>query len=283
MIIFKTANALQSFLSKQQAFPSKTGFVPTMGALHDGHITLLKNSVREQEITIASIFVNPTQFNDPADFKNYPVTIEQDILRLEQAGCDILFMPAVEEIYPANNFEKKSYELGSLENLLEGHYRPGHFQGVCQVMDRLLTITRPGHLYMGSKDYQQCMVIKKLIDLLQLEIEFHMVKTIREPDGLAMSSRNQRLSAEERVKATAIFNQFDFIRQHAEKMPSAVLINKAAANILAQGFLKVDYVSIADPGTLQPLENIEKGKPFLVLIAAFIGKVRLIDNMEITL
>jgi pantoate--beta-alanine ligase len=283
MIIFKTADALQSFLFKQPAYPAKTGFVPTMGALHAGHITLLKKSVGEQDLTVASIFVNPTQFNDPADFKNYPVTIETDILQLEKAGCDILFLPTVDEIYPGGNFEKRHYELGSLETLLEGHFRPGHFQGVCQVMDRLLTIIRPGHLYMGSKDYQQCMVIKKLIGLLHLAIEFHMVQTIREPDGLALSSRNLRLNADERKTAVSIFKQFDFIKHHAGSLPLQELIEKTSSNLLASGFLKVDYVSIADPASLKPLEIVEKGEPFLVLIAAFLGKVRLIDNMEITL
>jgi pantoate--beta-alanine ligase len=150
-------------------------------------------------------------------------------------------------------------------------------------MDRLLTIIRPGHLYMGSKDYQQCMVIKKLIGLLHLPTEFHMVQTIREPDGLALSSRNLRLSPEERKKAVAIYKQFHFIKIHAGSLPLNELIQKASSNLLAEGFLKVDYVSIADPFTLKPLDKVEKGKPFLALVAAFIGKVRLIDNMEITL
>ena len=283
MIIFKTATALQKYLNNQEAFPAKTGFVPTMGALHPGHVKLVQNSVSEQAITVVSIFVNPTQFNDPSDFSNYPVTIEKDIQMLEKAGCDILFLPAVEEVYPGGIPARSQYDLGRLETLLEGFYRPGHFQGVCQVMDRLLHIVKAGHLYMGSKDYQQCMVIKKLIDHTGLSIQFHMVPTVREADGLALSSRNLRLDEGERKKAISIYGQFEYIRNNAELLPVAALQENAATHLLENGFHKVDYVAIADPTSLEPIAVIEKDKPFLVLVAAFIGKVRLIDNMQMAI
>lgn len=282
MIIFKTAADFQSFLAKQTAFPAKTGFVPTMGALHQGHLSLVAQSTSNQEITVASIFVNPTQFNDPADYKNYPVTIENDIILLEKAGCDILFLPSVEEVYPGGPVNPTHYNLGSLETLLEGFYRPGHFQGVCQVMDRLLHIVQPGHLYMGSKDYQQCMVIKKLIELTGIQTVFHLVPTVREEDGLAMSSRNMRLSPAERKQASAIFRQFGFIAERLGKTPVAQLAGQASQNLLDAGFSKVDYVSIADPGTLLPLEGVEAGQEVQVLVAAFLGNVRLIDNMQLS-
>lgn len=281
MIIFKKVADLKTFLKNQPAYPAKTGFVPTMGALHQGHLELLSNCRRHMEISVVSIFVNPTQFNDLSDFKNYPVTIESDILKLEKAGCDILFLPSVEEVYDKGVDEEKHYALGNLESLLEGYYRPGHFQGVCKVMDKLLHIVLPGHLYMGSKDYQQCMVIKRLIDISKLAISFHMVDTVREADGLAMSSRNLRLSEADREKAVSIFRQFGYIKENIHRSAVSELQDQAADNLLKSGFTKVDYVSIADPDNLEPLNSVSKAQRVRVLIAAFLGPVRLIDNMEI--
>ncbi|HNA16252.1 MAG TPA: pantoate--beta-alanine ligase, partial [Ferruginibacter sp.] len=204
MIIFKKAADIGIFLQQKRQKNPKTGFVPTMGALHQGHISLIESACSENDLVVCSIFVNPTQFNDPKDFQNYPITIENDIDLLEKAGCDALFLPAVEEMYPAGLENKKTYALGYLETVLEGRYRPGHFQGVCQVVHRLLTIVPADRLYLGQKDFQQCMVIRKMIELENLPIETVICPTLRETDGLAMSSRNMRLDKEAREKAVEI-------------------------------------------------------------------------------
>src|SRR5215212_8351624 len=172
MIIFKTPDALSGHINQQKKSGKKIGFVPTMGALHEGHLSLIGVAKKPNDLTICSIFVNPTQFNNPEDFKLYPVTIEKDIEQLIRAGCDILFLPSVDEMYPAGH-SKKHYPLGRIETILEGYYRPGHFQGVCQIVDRLLDIVRPDNLYLGQKDFQQCMVIRKLLQLLGKDGDIH--------------------------------------------------------------------------------------------------------------
>lgn len=280
MILFKRAGDLREHLEKQRKQGKKSGFVPTMGALHDGHISLLNASVKENDLSVVSIFVNPTQFNDPSDFAKYPVTIEKDISMLEAAGCDILFLPSVQEIYPEGEMLKKKYELGYLEDLLEGKFRPGHFQGVCQVVHRLLNIVLPDNLYMGQKDYQQCMVIKKLLALTGLDqaVTLHISPTLREHSGLAMSSRNMRLNEDERSRAIAIFNTLDFIRQSIQPGDLSELKAEAVNRLTLSGF-QVDYVEIADAGTLEPCEKWDGKSKLVALAAAFLGEVRLIDNL----
>lgn len=225
------------------------------------------------------MFVNPSQFNDPEDFKKYPVTIDSDIQLLEEAGCDILFLPAAGEIYPDGWEQHEHYDLGTLETLLEGYYRPGHFQGVCQVVHRLLDIVRPTGIFMGQKDFQQCMVIQRLIELKKLPVQLDTCPTLREPDGFAMSSRNLRLNEEERQKANGIYREMQHIKAELGKPPLRKLEERATQSLLETGFKSVDYVSIARPETLSPLENWQPGIPAVVLIAAFLGPVRLIDNM----
>ncbi|MCG2616631.1 pantoate--beta-alanine ligase [Terrimonas sp. NA20] len=280
MILFKRAKDLREHLKSQQTQGRKTGFAPTMGALHDGHISLVEASRKENDITVVSIFVNPTQFNDPSDFEKYPVTIEKDIRLLEKAGCDVLFLPSVEEIYPDGQMLTNKYELGYLESLLEGKFRPGHFQGVCQVVHRLLEIVMPANLYMGQKDYQQCMVIKKLLEITGLErsIKLQISPTLREPGGLAMSSRNVRLSTEERSAAIAIFQALDRIRTDLKPGDTTGLKEQAFSALTQQGF-RVDYVEIADASTLKPCEEWNGQDRLVALAAAFLGGVRLIDNL----
>ena len=256
----------------------KLGFVPTMGALHPGHLSLIDQSKKENGITAASIFVNPTQFNDPKDFEKYPVSIEKDIDQLEKAGCDVLFLPSVKEIYPAGTDAKKHYDLGFLETVLEGKYRPGHFQGVCMVVERLLNIVQPDNLYLGQKDYQQCMVIKRLTELMAQPVTVNISPTLRETDGLAMSSRNMRLGTEERIKAVTIYQCLLMAKEKIQ--PGNILpLKEEMRSMLEKKGFKVDYTEIADAHTLQPINEWDGEKKLVALVAAFIKDVRLIDNM----
>lgn len=278
MIIFKKAADIGIFLQQKRQNNPKTGFVPTMGALHQGHISLIESARSENDLVVCSIFVNPTQFNDPKDFQNYPITIENDIDLLEKAGCDALFLPAVEEMYPAGLENKKTYALGYLETVLEGRYRPGHFQGVCQVVHRLLTIMPADRLYLGQKDFQQCMVIRKMIELENLPIETVICPTLRETDGLAMSSRNMRLDKEAREKAVEISRTLLHIKSSLKTGDLSELKTAAVEQLNRTGF-KTDYVEIADADTLELIGRWDGKRKLVALCAAFLGEVRLIDNM----
>jgi pantoate--beta-alanine ligase len=280
MILFKKAYDLHNYLDAQTKTGKTIGFVPTMGALHEGHISLAETSRKHNNITVSSIFINPTQFNDKKDFEKYPVTIETDIQLLEQAGCDVLFIPTVAEMYPGGTNAKKHYDLGTLENVLEGKYRPGHFQGVCMIVERLLHIVLPHNLYIGQKDYQQCMVISKLVELMGLKdrININVSPTRREPSGLAMSSRNMRLSKEGKQNAAGIYQTLSFIRENIQ--PGNLQPLKEAANKMLTGKnFKPDYVEIADATTLEPVAVWDGRQKVVALIAAFLEDVRLIDNM----
>jgi pantoate--beta-alanine ligase len=281
MILFKTINELKKYIINNRSSGVSIGFVPTMGALHAGHLSLIRASKKNTELTVCSIFVNPTQFNDPADYQQYPITIEQDIRLLEQEGCDVLFLPSVKEIYP-DNFQKKQYELGSLETYLEGKYRPGHFQGVCQVVDRLLGIVEPDQLFLGRKDYQQCMVIAELIRQTGKNTSLQIVHTMRETSGLAMSSRNLRLSEADREKATAIYGTLQWIKTTIQPGLMEEISSKAEKKLLDAGFEKVDYISIADAQSLDPIGDWNGQTPIVALAAAFLSGVRLIDNISLT-
>ena len=280
MILFKKAADLRNYLDAQQKQSRKIGFIPTMGALHPGHISLIATSKNECAVTVCSIFVNPAQFNDPKDFKKYPSTIEKDIYLLESSGCDLLFLPSVEEIYPDGYETKKHFDIGYLETILEGQYRPGHFQGVCLVMQRLLEIVKTDRLYLGQKDYQQCMIISRLIELMGLKnsIEVVISPTQREANGLAMSSRNLRLKEEERTKAAVIFQSLNMIKQDLQKDSFKNLKMKAKSMLEKNGF-KIDYVEIASARDLKILNEFDGKQKLVALIAAYINEVRLIDNI----
>lgn len=279
MIVFKKANDLKKWLDGQQKKGKKAGFVPTMGALHPGHISLIEAAKKENDSTLCSIFVNPTQFNDPKDFEKYPVTIEKDIFLLETAGCNVLFLPSVTEMYPEGIAPKKEYALGRLEEILEGKFRPGHYQGVCQVVERLLHIVEANHLYLGQKDYQQCMVITQLVELMgkKDKITIRICPTLRENDGLAMSSRNMRLNEEERKKATAIYRALTYIKDNIQAGETAKLSQNAISQLTGAGF-KVDYFEIADAATLEKVTDWNGKQKLVALAAAFLNEIRLIDN-----
>jgi pantoate--beta-alanine ligase len=282
MIIFKHAAHLARYLEQERKKQQTIGFVPTMGALHQGHLDLITQCRQQTDITVCSIFVNPTQFNNAADYEKYPNTPEQDIGKLESIGTDILFLPSIAEMYSRGTASLEQYDLGYLETVLEGQYRPGHFQGVCQIMSRLLAMVMPHQLFMGQKDYQQCMVVGRLIELKQFPVKLVTCPTIREADGLAMSSRNMRLLPEDRKKAVTIYQCLLYIKKHLHNRPWEQLKPEAEAMLTQQGFT-VDYVALAKA---ENLDIITAGRPtatpLVALIAAFLHDVRLIDNLIIT-
>jgi len=281
MIILNQVAALKEQIRKAGSEKKSIGFVPTMGALHPGHLSLINASKRSTAITVCSIFVNPVQFNDPKDFEKYPKTIDSDISFLENAGTDILFLPSVSEMYPHGTRDLEHYDLGYLESILEGKYRPGHFQGVAQVMARLLQYTTPQKLFMGQKDYQQCMVVQRLIDLKNMNTELVICPTVREPDGLAMSSRNLRLNPTERAKAVAIFEALSFVKRNIWQGDLTHLEIEASMMLSSKNF-KVDYLEIAKADNLELLNEWNGHDKLVVLTAAFLNEVRLIDNMLIS-
>jgi pantoate--beta-alanine ligase len=278
MIILKyAANVISQLLASKFA-ECTIGFVPTMGALHQGHISLLEKSKQTCDITISSIFINPTQFNNADDFKKYPVTLENDIYTLEKNGCDILFIPDVREMYPGGTTPKKHFAIGYLETILEGEFRPGHFQGVCQVVNRLLEIVSPTHLFMGQKDYQQCMVIKKLLVLQNFNIQLIICPTLREKNGLAMSSRNLRLNEVQKEQAAEIYKTLINIKQNI-KPGSLHHFKKEAEEYLLRKNFNPDYVEIADADNLKIVNEWNGADNLVILAASFLEDVRLIDNV----
>ena len=277
MIILKTRTKIQQTTAEIKKKGKRIGFVPTMGALHEGHISLVKKSKEENDFTVCSIFVNPTQFNNTIDLQKYPVTIEKDINMLEKAGCDLLFLPTAAEMYTQGE-RHKHYELGMLETILEGKYRPGHFQGVCIIVDKLLGATLPSTVYLGKKDYQQCMVITKMIADLNYNVKVQLCETMREPDGLAMSSRNARLNNDERLNALKIFQSLKYIQEEI-KPGDLNNLKLSATKFLTDNGYKVDYTEIADAQTLEIVDVWDGKKNLVALVAAYLNEVRLIDNL----
>ena len=255
------------------------GFIPTLGALHSGHISLVQKAIADGTLAVCSIFLNPTQFNDKNDLAKYPVSIENDIELLINAGCDVLFLPDVNEVYPGGDTHAKTCDFGYLDTILEGAKRPGHFKGVGQVVARLLEIVQPGMLYLGQKDYQQCMVIRKLVEMMGLGDVINVVicPTTREPDGLAMSSRNRRLTEPQRIVASTIYQCLVSI-QSKQSVSSFEVVKKECEELLAAKGFVPEYVALADARDLTILDNYSDNIPMVALIAAKIGEIRLIDN-----
>lgn len=252
--------------------------MPTMGALHSGHITLLERSKKEAGLTVCSIFVNPTQFNDLKDYEKYPVTIEEDIRKIEAAGTDVLFFPDLNTLYPEGTLLLEQYPIGYLETVLEGEFRPGHFQGVCQVMNRLLRIINPHKLFMGQKDYQQLLIVQQLLNTMNADTALIVCPTLRESSGLAMSSRNMRLTETERKNAGNIFHTLNYIKENLRAGELDSLKSEAKSLLLQNGFT-IDYAEIADADDLTLLNNWDGHQQLVALVAVFIRDVRLIDNI----
>jgi pantoate--beta-alanine ligase len=273
--IFTSRNSLGEHLGELRNEGKTIGFVPTMGALHPGHLSLLALARQQCDITVCSIFVNPTQFNDPKDLEKYPRPIQADTGKLEQAGCDILFSPEVTEMYDGN--EQWHLDLGEPEHLLEGKFRPGHYQGVTQVVFKLFDIVKPDMAFFGQKDYQQFLMIQKMVDMLTLPVKLVMCPILREPDGLAMSSRNIHLSAEERKHALVLSKTLNWLKQNFEAERISGLQKKCEVMISAEPGANLEYFEIADGKNLHPATV--NSRVIVALVAAKVGATRLIDNI----
>ena len=256
------------------------GFVPTMGALHEGHLDLVKKSTSQAAITVVSIFVNPTQFNNPEDFAKYPITLEVDLKKLKLAGADYVFVPSVDTMYPAPTDLRLDF--GALEQVLEGRFRPGHFNGVGIVVSKLFHLIRPHIAFFGQKDLQQVAVIKRLVQDLSFDLNLEIVPTRREADGLAMSSRNTRLNAIERTQALILFRSLENAKNELLSGKNWTEIrSKIEADFSEIPQAKLEYFEWVHPETFETVSEIVPGEKSSVCVAAFIGDIRLIDNMPI--
>ncbi len=275
MVITKISET-KKVLNNHRSSGKTIGFVPTMGALHQGHISLVDKAISENDIVIVSLFVNPTQFNDKSDLKNYPRTPENDIKLLEESGVHYIFMPSEQEIYPEK--DTRVFDFGLLDKVMEGEHRPGHFNGVAQVVSKLFDIVEPHRAYFGQKDFQQLAVIRHLVKQLNLKIEIIGCPIMREPDGLAMSSRNLLLDSEKRKSAPNINKTLAEARNKVNEFSVKDLINWIVTNINKDSNLVVEYFSLVDSETLQPISKWEDAKSIIGCIAVQAGNVRLIDN-----
>lgn len=276
MLVFREGKSLSDHLKSE----GKTvGFVPTMGALHEGHLHLVREASKRSDIVVVSVFVNPTQFNNPNDLKSYPRDEAGDSAKLESAGCDIVWFPTVAELYP-NGPVANHYDLGSVEEGMEGTFRPGHFQGVATVVDILFNYVQPDYSFFGEKDYQQVAVVRKMVELRGHKVEIVPIPTVRENDGVAMSSRNLNLTEENRAKAKAIYRAFQYVKSEGKSLSVQDARTNAIAQIEAVGF-EVEYVAIADANSLKEIGDWSESDHPRIFAAANAGSVRLIDNMSL--
>lgn len=280
MEIFKTKATLKAFLQPLKASAKKIALVPTMGALHNGHISLIKLAQQNADVIICSIFVNPTQFTDPKDLEKYPRPIEHDLAMLADAGCSGVFMPNVEEMYPTGADEAWHIDLGNAEFLLEGEFRKGHYQGVTQIVKKLFDAVEPDVAMFGQKDFQQVLMIKNMLAYFKLPITIITCPIIREDDGLAMSSRNIHLSADDRKHSLVLSKSLQFVIDHFEEYSLSELEDKAKAFYNDIDGVELDYFTIANGNTLEPAKSKDEDN-LVALVAAKVGSTRLIDNMII--
>ena len=279
MKVLKSKKTLIDYVERQREMGKKIGFAPTMGALHQGHLSLYKAAKKENDEVISSIFVNPTQFNNPDDFQKYPKTLEKDIELLEKAGVDAVYVPNVEEMYP-DGLNSKKYDFDGLENEMEGKYRPGHFDGVGTIVEELFRQVQPHNAYFGEKDYQQLAIIKKMVEKTKLPVKIHGVPTLREEDGLAMSSRNVRLTETQRKEATIIYETLTKVKEWF-KVISLEEIKQKVTDIFRNSNFELEYFVIADEKTLKETDFFYKDKNYRAFIVAYADDVRLIDNMHL--
>ena len=279
MKLFRSIVELQNELFEVRKSGKKVGLVPTMGALHEGHASLVKRSVAENGATVVSVFLNPTQFNDKSDLERYPRTLDADCALLEACGADYVFTPSVEEMYPVE--DKRQFEFPPVTTVMEGAHRPGHFNGVCQVVSRLFYIVRPDRAYFGEKDWQQIAVVKAMVRFLKLNVQIVECTTIREADGLAKSSRNTLLSADERAIAPRIYEALQSSREYAKTHTLAETHEYVVSTINAVDGLEVEYFSIVDGDTLLDVANWDDSAYVVGCITVYCGKtpIRLIDHI----
>nr|WP_314832153.1 pantoate--beta-alanine ligase [uncultured Porphyromonas sp.] len=277
MNIYKSIEDLQAFVEAERAKGLRIAFVPTMGALHAGHLSLVRRALSECDRCIVSVFVNPTQFNDPRDLETYPRTLEADSELLASVGASALFAPEVSTIYPEE--DTRTFDVGAVAEVMEGRYRPGHFNGVMQVVSRLFDIVRPDCAYFGEKDFQQIAVIRAMVRLIGSPVEIIACPIVREADGLALSSRNVRLSAEERREAPQIYRILSESRSWAKDMSPQQVIDRVTEQINAVPHLRVEYFEIVDTDSLQPIASWSDSPAPHGCITVFCGEVRLIDNI----
>lgn len=279
MKVFNFIVDIQRFVEEKHNLGLKIGFVPTMGALHEGHLSLINRAKKENDIVVCSVFVNPIQFNNPADLEKYPRTPDRDIEKLQNAGCDAVLMPSVDEMYPEKIEEH--YDFGDLERVMEGACRPGHFNGVAIVVRRLFEIVNPDKAYFGEKDFQQLAIIKKMVSDLNMGLEIVPCSIIREDDGLAMSSRNVRLNTEERAIAPQIFATLKDAISKKDSMTPAEMKEYAIAKYSEIKEFDVEYVQITDEINLKSIDNWNECEHARIFVALQLGPVRLIDNVRI--
>ena len=278
MKVIHTIKDLQAELSVLKAQGKKVGLVPTMGALHAGHASLVKRSVNENEVTVVSVFVNPTQFNDKNDLVMYPRTLDADCKLLEACGATYAFAPSVEEMYPEPDTRQFSY--APLDTVMEGAFRPGHFNGVCQIVSKLFEAVKPHRAYFGEKDFQQLAIIREMVRQMQFDLEIVGCPIVREEDGLALSSRNARLSAEERENALKISQTLFKSRTFAATHTVGETLKFVEDAIAAVPGLRLEYFEIVDGNTLQKVDNWNQTSYVVGCITVFCGDVRLIDNIK---
>ncbi|MTK53773.1 pantoate--beta-alanine ligase [Paludibacter sp.] len=278
MKVFSTIADLKAEIAAQKAAGKTIGLVPTMGALHAGHASLVKKCAAENDVTVVSVFVNPTQFNDKNDLKNYPRTLEKDTELLQSVGCNLIFAPSEDEIYPEP--DTRVFDFTPLDKVMEGKYRPGHFNGVAQIVSKLFDIVTPDRAYFGEKDFQQLAIIREMVKQLGLALEIIACPIVREADGLALSSRNARLTDSQRKKAVTISKVLFESRNFAPSKPIAELTDWVIDNVNKESELRVEYFEIVDGNTLQAVSDWNQTDYIVGCITVFCGEVRLIDNIR---
>lgn len=278
MHIFREIKALQAHLRTLRSTHSSVGLVPTMGALHEGHTSLLQAARNRNNVTVCSIYVNPTQFNNPEDLKRYPRSLDDDLDLLRRENCDVVFCPDDSEMYGE---AVVGITFPGLDTILEGEFRPGHFSGVAQVVAKLFHIVEPHHAYFGEKDFQQVVVIQRLVQALKFPVSIVTRPIVREPDGLAMSSRNRRLSSADRKQAVVLYESLTHARQALLNREPLSSVHDTVVKRCGQHDVKLEYFCLADTRRLTMLDGIDDPKSAILLIAAQVGPVRLIDNLRI--
>ena len=278
MKIFNEIGPFRTYLREITTNGRTVGLVPTMGALHEGHISLIEASKRANDVTICTIYVNPTQFNNPSDLQKYPRTLDHDIMMLEGASCDILLIPNDAEMYADKPLVR--FDFGHLDKVMEGEFRPGHFSGVALVVSKLFHICEPDRAYFGQKDWQQLTIIKRLVNELKFNIEIVCISIARESDGVAMSSRNQRLTPEFRKQAPILYQALKLAGTQLRLQESVEAVKKTVKDAIeSQSDIRLEYFEVTDPLNLTPVNSVEKDTEAIMFVAAFAGDVRLIDNM----